>query len=62
VEKFLSIFKERNIFKHYIPMAHECFDTDVYKLCNLSDCTYDTKLCALCAQQKAKGLKQKSAS
>jgi hypothetical protein len=35
------LFKERVVFKQYIPKKHKCFGIKIYKICNSKTYTYN---------------------
>lgn len=41
MDKLIVLFKEKIIFKQFIPKKHKYFDVEIYKLC---DKTYDMNI------------------
>ena len=45
VDEVIVKFKGRVIFRQYIPKKRKCFGIKIYKLCEESGYTYDTRVC-----------------
>jgi len=44
LDEVIVSFKERVIFKEFIPKKHKCFGIKIFKLCDSTGCTYHMKV------------------
>jgi hypothetical protein len=44
VDEVIVLYKQRVVFRQYIPKKHKRFDIKIYKLCSFLGCIYDLRM------------------